>query len=109
LTSLPTFAIKLAPVGEGSVRVQVEGELDLSTSPEFGDALRRELEGGRSVIVDLSSVTFIDSTALNTLVGALRTCESNGGRLAVSNRLPAQVSRVFEITGLDAVLPMASD
>jgi anti-sigma B factor antagonist len=61
------------------------------------------------VIVDLSSVTFIDSTALNTLVGALRLCESNGGSLAISHKLPAQISRVFEITGLDAVLPIDWD
>jgi anti-sigma B factor antagonist len=109
LTFPPPFAIHLSPDGEGAVRVAVHGELDLSTSPELGDALRRELNDGRSVIVDLSNVTFIDSTALNTLVGALRLCESNGTSLAVGRRLPAQVSRVFEITGLDAVLPVASD
>jgi anti-anti-sigma factor len=109
LTSLPPFAISMALSGERSVRVQVAGELDLSTSPKFGNALQRELDGGRSVVVDLSRVTFIDSTALNTLVGALRSCESNGGSLAVSPRLPPQVSRVFEITGLDGVLPIARE
>ena len=91
------------------MRVQVRGELDLSTSPQLGDALERELDAGRSVVVDLSRVTFIDSTALNTLVGALRSCESNGGALLLSGNLPAQVSRVFEITGLDTVLPIAEE
>lgn len=99
----------MAPSGEQSVRVQVAGELDLSTSPELGNTLRRELDGGKSVVVDLSRVTFIDSTALNTLVGALRLCESNGGSLTVSPRLPDQVSRVFEITGLDGLLPLAKE
>lgn len=91
------------------MRVQVRGELDLATSPELGDVLERELDQGRAVVVDLARVTFIDSTALNTLVSALKSCESNGGRLAVRSTLPAQVSRVFEITGLDAVLPLARE
>lgn len=106
-TTPPTFAISLAAADERSVRVEVRGELDLSTSPELGDALRHELDGGRSVIVDLSQVTFIDSTALNTLIAALRSCESNGCSLAVSPTLPPQVTKVFKITGLDSVIPLA--
>jgi len=89
--------------------VQVRGELDLSTSPELGEALLQELAGGRSVVLDLSGVTFIDSTGLNTLVGALRSSEANGGRLALGPDLPNQVSRVLAITGLDAVLPIATE
>jgi anti-sigma B factor antagonist len=94
---------------EGRALVRVCGELDLSTSPRLGELLAQELDGGRAVRLDLSEVTFIDSTALNTLVTALRSCESNGGSLAVDRELPAQVSRVFQITGLDAVLPIASN
>lgn len=104
----PTFSINLAELAEGRVLLRVSGELDLSTSPQLGEMLDRELDGGKSVLLDLSEVTFIDSTALNTLVTALRSCESNGGSLTVGPDLPAQVSRVFQITGLDAVLPIAS-
>lgn len=107
LTSPPPFAISLTPAGDQSVRLEIRGELDLSTAPQLDDALRHELGGGRSVIVDLSQVTFIDSTALNTLIGALRLCESNGCSLAVSPSLPPQVTRVFEVTGLDGVFPIA--
>jgi anti-anti-sigma factor len=91
------------------VRVQVRGELDLSTSPALGETLGREMTEGKSVVLDLSGVTFIDSTGLNTLIRALRACEANGGGFSVSPDLPAQVSRVFQITGLNAVLPIASD
>lgn len=105
----PPFGIDLAPRGDGSVGVRVRGELDLSTSPELGEALEREIMGGKTVMLDLSGVTFIDSTGLNTLIRALRSCEANGGGFRVSPDLPAQVSRVFEITGIDAVLPIASD
>ena len=86
--------------------MRVSGELDLSTSPQLRDVLGRELDGGKSVVLDLSRVTFIDSTALNALVGALRSCESNGGSFMVGPDLPAQVSRVFAITGLDTILPI---
>ena len=105
----PPFDIRMAPDGDGLVRVQVTGELDLTTSPELADALRREIEAGKHVVLDLSNIAFIDSTGLSTLIGALRSAESNGASLAVSPRLPSHVSRVFEITGLTSVLPMATD
>lgn len=88
--------------------VRVTGELDLSTSPQLREVLGRELDRGKSVALDLSQVTFIDSTALNALVGALRSCETNGGSFVVAPDLPAQVSRVFAITGLDAILPIGA-
>ena len=103
----PTFAIDLASPGPGSVRVQVRGDVDLSTSPELGDTLTGAIDGGNSVVLDLSEVTFIDSTGLNTLIRALKACETNGGALALGPKLPAQVSRVFEITGLDDLFPTA--
>lgn len=89
--------------------VHVRGDLDLSTSPELGEALLREIDDGKAVVLDLSGVTFIDSTGLNTLIRAFRASESNGGMLALSPNVPAQVSRVFQITGLDALLPTASE
>jgi anti-sigma B factor antagonist len=89
--------------------MSVRGELDLSTSPQLGDALRQELDRGRAVLLDLSEVAFIDSTGLNTLVEALRSCDTNRGTLALTPALSAQVSRVFEITGLDEVLPIESE
>jgi anti-sigma B factor antagonist len=108
-TPPPPFSIALAAAADGSVRVEVTGELDLSTSPQLGEALGREFDAGRSVVLDLSDVTFIDSTGLNVLVAALRSCEQNGCRLELEPDLPAQVSRVFEITGLDTVLPIATE
>lgn len=101
--------IDLASLGDGHLRVQVRGELDLSTSPELGEALGRAIEDGNSVKLDLSGVTFIDSTGLNTLIRALSACEANGSALTLSPGLPPHVARVFEITGLDAVLPIAPE
>jgi anti-sigma B factor antagonist len=103
------LCLDLEQIGEGSVRVRVRGELDLSTSPALGETLGHEITDGKSVVVDLSGVTFIDGSALNTLIRALLLCEANGGRLRLSPDLPAVVSRVFHITGLEALLPIEPD
>jgi anti-sigma B factor antagonist len=103
------FAIHVAPREDGSVRVEVRGELDLLTSPQLAETLRREIDAGNRVVVDLSEIGFIDSTGLNTLITALRASSSNGGELMVSPSLPAQVQKVLEVTGLNQVLPLAAD
>lgn len=103
------FGLDLVQIGESSVRVLVRGELDLSTSPALGETLGHEITDGKSVVVDLSGVTFIDATALNTLIRALRLCGANGGGFRISPDLPALVSRAFQITGLDALLPLEPD
>jgi anti-anti-sigma factor len=107
MSSYPVpFAISVAPAADGAVRVRVQGELDMSTSPELDQILRQEIAAGRRVVVDLSEIAFIDSTGLNTLIAALRASDSNGATLMVSPSLPAQVKRVLQITGLNKVIPI---
>ena len=103
------FAIRVAHGEDGSVRVQVRGELDLSTSPRLDETLRREIDAGKRVVVDLSEIAFIDSTGLSTLMAALRASDSKRGGLMVSPSLPTQVQRVLEITGLSEVLPISGE
>lgn len=107
--SPPPFAIQVARLENGSVRVEVRGELDLSTSPELGTVLRHEITAGRSVLLDLSGVTFIDSTGLNALLAALRWSRADNATLALAADLTDQVRRVVEITGLDELLPIVSE
>lgn len=78
----------------------VRGEIDVSTAPELRDKLVQVNQQGHStVVVDLSAVTFLDSTALGVLVSGLKRFRSAGGdlRLVVTGR---SVSKVLEITGL---------
>jgi anti-sigma B factor antagonist len=103
------FAIRVARESDGSARIQVRGEIDLSTSPRLGETLHHELNAGNRVIVDLSQTEFIDSTGLNTLIGAVRESSSNGGALLVSQSMPAQIKRLLEITGLYKVLPLTDE
>ncbi|HVM17049.1 MAG TPA: STAS domain-containing protein [Gaiellaceae bacterium] len=76
------------------------GELDLHDAPTLERELRAaEAAGARRALVDLSAVSFADSTILGVLVGAAQRFEELV--LAVSD---VRVLRVLEITGLDRKL-----
>ncbi|HXG74948.1 MAG TPA: anti-sigma factor antagonist [Gaiellaceae bacterium] len=81
-----------------------EGELDAYAAPDLEAELRRltEATGG---VLDLSAVSFLDSTALGVLVRACRQLPGHGCDLRVV--LPRGTARrIFEITALDRVLPV---
>ena len=93
------FAVQHDYLAIDTCAVRVAGELDLATAPE----LRRTLwalpeRGFTEVILDLSEVTLIDSTALGVLVG-LRKRLSAGGKLSVAVASPP-FARLLEVTGL---------
>jgi anti-sigma B factor antagonist len=87
----------------GAVVVRLEGELDAETTTEvrerLGDLI---LNGELTVVVDLQHITFIDSTALGVLVGALRRLRERGGDLVLSAPTTA-VQRAIEVSGLGEV------
>lgn len=93
--------------GPGSGRsgpvIRVSGEVDIQTSPILDDHLQRVLaEGHDSLVIDLSEVTFLDSTGLSVLINALKRCQGAGGRMRLESPRP-HVRRVFEVTGLSDV------
>ena len=60
------------------------------------------------VVVDLEAVTFLDSSALGALVGVLRRLRERDGQLRIVQPRTA-AARIFELTGLDAVLDLYPD
>jgi anti-sigma B factor antagonist len=83
--------------------LQVEGEIDLSTSEDFKRAVYDMIEGGKkNIVIDLSGVGFMDSTGLGVLVGALKKTRMLGGtvRLICNNDT---ILKTFTLTGLDKV------
>jgi anti-sigma B factor antagonist len=81
--------------------VHVRGELDLASAPLLSEALARTTaDGVRPVILDLSEVTFIDSSALRALVLAGRELSGRGRVLQIGPR-SAMVTRVLSMTSLD--------
>ncbi len=95
--------------GEGLVQVVLRGELDLSTVPKVEETLRRVEESHPPVIVlDLSGLSFLDSTGLRLIVNADQRARESDRRLTIVKG-PAPVQRVFSITKLDERLDMVSD
>jgi anti-sigma B factor antagonist len=88
--------------------VLVEGEIDIAVAPQLRNHLESLLDGGNaSIVVDLSGVSFLDSTALGVLISTLKRCHASEGELCLVATDP-QVLRVFEITGLTDVFCIVS-
>ena len=100
------FQVSTTDLDDGIARVVVLGEADIYTAPDLKEALNAAIEGGaRSVLVDLSGATFIDSTTLGVLMGAVRRLRPAGGEVAIACADP-NIRRIFEITLLDRVFPI---
>ncbi len=99
----PEFAVTEEPIDSERHVVAVRGEIDLFTAPELKQVLAETIEGGRSrIVVDLTDTTFLDSTALGVLIGAVKRLRSRDGALAIVNT-DENIAKTFEITGLDQI------
>lgn len=86
--------------------LMVSGEVDLATSPNLDVAIIAALESGtESLVIDLTDVTFMDSSGLGVIVRGLKRCREADKDLdlVISNE---RVLKVFGITGLDQVIPI---
>ena len=100
------FQVVTVELGDGLAVASVVGEADLYTAPELKSALSGLVENGaRSVLVDLSRTTFLDSTTLGVLMGAVRKLRSRGGQIAIACSDP-NIRKIFEITLLDRIFAM---
>jgi len=93
------FALEVSDAKDGTVGIAVRGELDMSAAPDLAEAIAGARSGDGTVLLDLSAVTFLDSSAIGALVAAGREFHQTGGRLQIGPRSDV-VSRVLEITGL---------
>jgi anti-sigma B factor antagonist len=99
--------LQLATRHEGDVSVvSARGEVDVFTAPGLDTELDALIADGHArLVVDLSDVAFLDSTGLGVLVKALKHAREAGGWLhlvVTSDR----IRKIFEITGLDASIPI---
>ena len=86
--------------------IELGGEVDLYTAPEFKERMVQVIEEGKKhVVVDLSNATFIDSTTLGVLVGGVKRLRPAGGTLSLVCA-DQNIVKIFEITGLDRVFPI---
>jgi anti-sigma B factor antagonist len=97
------FALTEETIDDDRHVVAVRGEIDLFTAPELKVAIVGAIDAGRTrIVVDLSETTFLDSTALGVLVGALKRLRTRDGVMTIVNR-DANIAKTFEITGLDQI------
>lgn len=83
--------------------VAVSGEADVYSAPALKDKITELIGAGEhTLIVDLSNVTFLDSTGLGVLVEA-RTATAEAGGLLPLVCSQQRVLKLFTITGLDGV------
>jgi anti-sigma B factor antagonist len=95
------FRIVVA-VEDGRQVVTPQGELDLTTVPQLEQRLLRAL-GDSDTVLDLSSVTFIDSTGIALLVAVSKAARENGWRLELRDPSP-HVERLINLTRVDDLL-----
>jgi anti-anti-sigma factor len=88
--------LRVEQTGQSSPVLRVGGEVDIATAPELNKCLD-ELDG--NVVVDLTDVTFLDSSGIRVLVVARKQLVREGGSLTLRNPNDL-VSRTLEIMGL---------
>ena len=99
----PQFHVELVKLTESAVVVDLEGDVDIYSAPQFKDVLLQGIEeGAQRIIVDLAKVTFIDSGGLGVLVSGAKRVRRNNGTLDIVC-CDDNITRILEITGLDRI------
>jgi anti-sigma B factor antagonist len=93
----------------GVVVVKPLGEVDLASSPQLRARLIELIAGHPTrMIMDLSQVSYMDSSGVATLVEAMQQCRRHSATLALAG-LQTRVRSVFEIARLDTVFDIQDD
>jgi anti-sigma B factor antagonist len=90
------------------VVVAPQGRCDRRTAPALAEWLEGAMRSGVDrIIVDMSAITFMDSTGLATLIRFMKQCRTAGGDLCLAN-LQQPVRIIFELTRLDSAFTIYS-
>jgi RND superfamily putative drug exporter len=94
---------------DARVSLELHGELDLETAPQFRDRLADVEPEAETLLVDLRSVTFMDSCGMGELVGAHQRARRAGRRLVVIRGDGTQIAQVLHTSALDRTLETTAD
>ena len=93
---------------DGVQRIVLTGELDVSAVPAFNKRMSElRHRGFHSMMLDLSGVTFMDSTGLSAILVAEMHARMRGQRFSVVEG-PPHVNELFRLTGVDNFLEIVS-
>jgi anti-anti-sigma factor len=97
------FTAYLADAPDGATCVKLAGEFDIA-GRDLADEVLASTDGARKIVLDLSELEFIDSMGIHFVVTAHQAAEAEGREFTIVRGGP-QVTRIFELVGLDEVLP----
>jgi anti-sigma B factor antagonist len=96
-------------LSENAVVVKVDGRLNAASAVSVKNVFKEQVQkGGRTILVDLSGLEFIDSSGLAALVSGYKLAREAGGVLKLAG-LSEQARSVFAVTHLDRVFEIAPD
>jgi anti-sigma B factor antagonist len=98
------LAVEVSAADFGTL-VAVTGEVDIATSPQLRAALAARPRTGDLLVLDLTGVAFLDSSGLSVVLTLQRETAEAGERLAIVCP-PGPARLLFEVTGVDAELPL---
>jgi len=99
--------IRLEERGDTAV-VLISGACDVSRHEHLRERLlEAEAGGARRIVVDLTALRFIDSIGLRLVIAAWNRARQEGHRFSVALATSGQVQRVFALTGVDQIVPVA--
>jgi anti-sigma B factor antagonist len=93
----------LMALKQGPNILPLEGEIDLHVSPEVAESLRTmTAKRPKQLVVDLTKVTYLDSSGLAVLIEGMQNVQEYGGRFVVAG-VQESVKHIFDIARLDQV------
>jgi anti-sigma B factor antagonist len=96
-------SMEVANGPSGTVTVRLSGDIDVSVTSSFTEALQVALDGTATrVVFDLTSTTFLDSSGLNMMVAVAKRVPE----VTIRNPTP-MIRKILTITGLNETLPEA--
>jgi anti-sigma B factor antagonist len=104
MTSPGQASFNVVERGPASITVAVAGEIDAASAPALRSYLNDCLsEGYTEITLDLTEMTFIDSSGLGVVVGVINQLRKQDGRVIICNPPPIAV-QVLRISGLTSFL-----
>ena len=96
--------IDITTYAENTAIVHVNGKIIGATVTQFRNEIEQQLQhGSNNLIIDLTDVPLLDSTALGVIIITLQVLQRSGGKLVLLNPQKA-VSSVLEVTRLTSIL-----
>jgi anti-sigma B factor antagonist len=108
-TKFPTLIKSTRRDGDAAV-VAVMGEIDLHNSRDLREVLLEQLEDGtaKRLVINLSEVPYMDSSALAAMVESLQRISKTGGKVYLTNLQP-RVRGLLEVARLNTIFVVVAD